>query len=267
MSFNVSPVEGASNMAASVTEIWRYPVKGLAGERLEWVPVTLGRTLPQDRRFAIAHGDSGITAEAPRWEMKTRFHMLMHIKDERLVELVPSYDETSGMLTIRSNDESLASARVSDAAGRAELSAFFADYLKGADHGRPQFVEANGFHFGNIEAPMISLINLASVRDLGGPAGDDVDPRRFRANFYVDGPEPWAERSWVGKTLSLGPVRFQVIDETIRCGATTVNPVTSARDLNVPKILQKTYGHMFCGVYLEALDSGTVGIGATVKLG
>jgi uncharacterized protein YcbX len=249
-----------------VAEIWRYPVKGLAGERLERVAVAAGRTLPHDRRFAVAHGDSGITAAAPRWELKTSFHMLMHARDERLAELVPSYDETSGALTIGRNGTRLVSAHASEPAGRAQLGAFFADLLAGGRHGTPQFVEGNGFYFGNIEAPVISLINLASVRDLGGAAGGAVDQRRFRANFYVDGPAPWAERDWVGRTLRLGAVRCRVVDETIRCGATTVNPATCDRDLNVPKILDETYGHMFCGVYLEAIDNGEVGTGAEVLI-
>ncbi len=254
-------------MAASVAEIWRYPVKGLAGERLERVAVTAGRPLPHDRRFAIAHGDSGITAAAARWELKTSFHMLMHGRDERLAELAASYDEAGGVLTIRRAGASVAAARAGEAAGRAELDAFFADYLAGGDHGTPRFVEGRGFYFGNIEAPVVSLINLASVRDLAGPAGGAVDRRRFRANFYVDGLAPWAERDWVGRTLALGPVRFKVVDETIRCGATAVNPATCERDLNVPKLLEKTYGHMFCGVYLAALDSGAVGVGAAVAPG
>ena len=252
-------------MNASVAEIWRYPVKGLAGERLPRVAVTAGRTLPQDRRFAIAHGDSGITAKTPRWELKTSFHMLMHGKDERLAELTPSFDEAGGVLTIRRNGADLVSARPGEAAGRVQLDAFFADYL-GSAHGAPHVVEGNGFYFGNIEAPVISLINLASVRDLARPAGVEVDRRRFRANFYVDGLEPWVERDWVGKTLSLGKVRFKVVDETIRCGATTVNPANAARDLNVPKILEQAYGHMFCGVYLDALDSDEVAAGAALAV-
>ena len=104
-------------------------------------------------------------------------------------------------------------------------------------------------------------------RALAGPAGGDVDRRRFRANLYIEGIEPWAEREWVGRTLRLGPVRCKVVDETIRCGATTVNPATCARDLNLPKILEKAYGHMFCGVYLQALDSGEIGAGAAVEIG
>jgi uncharacterized protein YcbX len=252
-------------MDGSIAEIWRYPVKGLAGERLERVTVAAGRTLPHDRRFAVAHGDSGITPAAPRWELKTSFHMLMHARDERLAELTPRYDE-AGTLTIRRNGADLVSARPSEPAGRARLDAFFAEFLAGANHGAPRFVEGEGFYFGNIEAPVLSLINLASVRDLAGPAGGAVDRRRFRANFYVDGPPAWAERAWVGRTVRLGPVRCRVVDETIRCGATTVNPATCARDLNVPKILEKTYGHMFCGVYLEALDRGEVSTGSAVAL-
>jgi MOSC domain-containing protein len=253
-------------MVGTIAEIWRYPVKGLAGERLERVAVTAGRTLPHDRRFAIAHGDSGVTPATPRWELKTSFHMLMHAKDERLAELSPSYDEGNGALTIRRNGTPLVSAHAGEPSGRAQLDAFFADILGGGHHGAPRFVEGDGFYFGNIEAPVISLINLASVRDLAGPAGGAVDRRRFRANVYIDGPAPWAERALVGRTLRLGGVRCRVVDETIRCGATTVNPATCARDLNVPKILERAYGHMFCGVYLAALDSGEVGVGAPVGI-
>ncbi len=254
-------------MSGTVAEIWRYPVKGLAGERLERVAIAAGRTLPNDRRFAVAHGDSGITPAAPRWELKTSFHMLMHAKDERLAELTPHYDESDGTLTIRRNGLSLIAARAGEPAGRAQLDAFFAEFLGDGKHGAPSFVEGTGFYFGNIEAPVISLINLASVRDLAGPAGGDVDRRRFRANLYAEGLTPWAEREWVGRTLRLGPVRCRVVDETIRCGATMVNPATCARDLNVPKILEKAYGHMFCGVYLHALDSGEIGAGAAVEIG
>lgn len=206
-----------------------------------------------------------------RWELKTSFHMLMRAKDERLAELTPSYDEASGALAIRRNGARLVSAHAGGPAGRAQLGAFFADVLTGGHHGTPRFVEGAGFYFGNIEAPVISLINLASVRALAGPAGGEVDRRRFRANVYVDGPAPWAERAWVerawvGRTLRLGAVLCRVVHETIRCGATTVNPATCARDLNVPKILEKAYDHMFCGVYLAALDGGEIGVGAPVGL-
>ena len=115
-------------MSGTVAEIWRYPVKGLAGERLERVAIAAGRTLPNDRRFAVAHGDSGITPAAPRWELKTSCHMLMHAKDERLTELTPRYDESDGTLTIRRNGLPLIAARAGEPAGRAQLDAFFAKF-------------------------------------------------------------------------------------------------------------------------------------------
>ncbi|MSO73608.1 MAG: MOSC domain-containing protein [Alphaproteobacteria bacterium] len=124
----------------------------------------------------------------------------------------------------------------------------------------------NGIYFGNIEDRVISLINQASVADFERTISGPVDPRRFRSNFYIDGIAPWAERHWVGKTVKLGDVRFEVVDETIRCGATIVDPASGARNLNVPKLLQEHYGHMFCGVYLKALESGTVSEGADITV-
>lgn len=253
-------------MAARVVEIWRYPVKGLAGERLKRVAVATGEVLAQDRRFAVAHGDSGIEPTKPNWALKTSFHMLMHGGDERLAELTPSLDEASGVLTIFRQGKALACAKATDAAGQVELSAFFANYLTSRKTGAPRFMEAAGFYFGNVEDRVISLISNASVVDLSRTVGGAVDGRRFRGNFYVDGLEPWVERAWVGKTLTIGGLRFSVVDETIRCGATTVNPATSARDLNVPKILQDRYGHMFCGIYLKAMERGSVAEGGEIAI-
>ena len=218
------------------------------------------------KRLRHAHGNSGILPEDPRWALKTEFHMLMHQPDGRLTELAPRFDEASGLLTIRHNGTEVARAKADDAAGQNDLSAFFADYLGATKTGAPRFMQANGFYFGNIEEQVISLINLASLRDFSETQGEDISPRRFRGNIYVEGLEPWAERAWVGQTLTAGDASFKVVDETIRCGATVLNPETSERDLNVPKRLQKTYGHMFCGVYLMAERGGTLSPGMALTL-
>lgn len=253
-------------MASKVSEIWRYPVKGLAGERIKAAEVSPGRVLAQDRRFAIAHGDSGIEARQPHWALKTSFHMLMHGGDETLADLTPSFDERSGELVLYRQGKAITRANAVSEAGRSALSRFFAEYLGERKNGTPRFMEAKDFYFGNIEDRVISLISNASVADLARAAGAPVDGRRFRGNIYVDGLEPWAERGWVGKTLEIGGLAFSVVDETIRCGATTVNPANAARDLNVPKLLQDTYGHMFCGVYLKALAGGAIAEGAKLSL-
>ena len=36
--------------------------------------------------------------------------------------------------------------------------------------------------------------------------GYTIDPLRFRANFYIDGAEPWEEFDWVGSDILIGDV-------------------------------------------------------------
>jgi len=249
-----------------VSELWRYPVKGLQGEKLNQVAISPQEVLPLDRKFALAHGDSGITPEDPAWALKTEFHMLMHKPDAQLCELVPRYDEASGELTISHNGVETARANVDDAAGQKVMSEYFSGFLGEHKSGTPRFMRSEGFYFGNIEEQVISLINLASVRDFAATIGEEVNEKRFRGNILVEGLEPWVERSWVGETLTSGDLTFRVVDETIRCGATLVNPNTSARDINVPKLLNKHYGHMFCGIYLVAHDGGTLAEGDTISM-
>jgi uncharacterized protein len=61
-------------MAATVTAIYRYPVKGLSAEKLDRVSLTPGECLPHDRRFAIALGSTLFDPKHPEWLSKTHFH-------------------------------------------------------------------------------------------------------------------------------------------------------------------------------------------------
>ena len=51
---------------------------------------------------------------------------------------------------------------------------------------------------------VLSLINLATVKSLSEQWGVDINPLRFRANFYVDGARPWEEFEWIGSTSAHG---------------------------------------------------------------
>lgn len=243
----------------NISELWRFPVKGLKGESLKEVTITPNAPFPLDRRFALAHGESGITYDAPKWALKTEFHMLMHGSDERLAELTPHFDETSRLLTILRDGVEEARTFVDDPDGQVEINRYFERILGKANSAiGPQFVQAQDFQFGNIEEPVVSLINLASVRQLSETVGKYIDVARFRGNIIIDGASPWEERDWVNRTVTINDATFEVVDETIRCGATVVNPDTCERDLNIPKLLQQNYGHMFCGVYLIAKQEGTI---------
>src|SRR6267154_4670834 len=84
---------------AEITDIYRYPVKGLSPELLPRVALAAGRTLPADRRYAIENGPSGFDPAEPKWMSKAYFLMLQ--RDEWLAPLRTHFDDASHVLTIR----------------------------------------------------------------------------------------------------------------------------------------------------------------------
>jgi uncharacterized protein len=250
-----------------VTELWRYPVKGLRGEPLDQVEVSPDAPFPLDRRFALARRESGITSEAPKWALKTKFHMLMHGSDAPLSYLTPHFDEVSRILTILRNGIVEAQTFVDDPNGQLEINQYFQRIVNNLrSKVEPKLVHAKDFSFGNIKEPVVSLINLATVRQLSSVVGQKIDANRFRGNILIDDAQPWVERDWVGRIVWMDNIPFEVVDETIRCGATDVNPNTAERDLNISKLLQKNFGHMFCGVYLVAKKAGILKHGTALSV-
>ena len=110
----------------------------------------------------------------------------------------------------------------------------------------------------------VSIVNLASVRAFAERIGAPVDPLRFRANIYVDGWPPFSELELGDGEVTIGAVRLKVTMRTKRCAATEVNPVTARRDIPVPRLLVRTYGHPDMGVYADVLTDGTVRPGDAV---
>ena len=86
---------------AKIDSLYRYPVKGLTPEHLSQVTLSVGQTLPSDRRYAIENGPSGFDPAAPKFFPKVVFLMLM--RNERLAALRTHYDDASHVLTIREN--------------------------------------------------------------------------------------------------------------------------------------------------------------------
>ena len=246
-------------MTITVTDLYRYPVKGLSAEPLERCALTAGEGLPHDRRFALAHGSTDFDPQAPQWLPKTSFLMLM--RDEKLAQLRVVFDEVSGQLTILRDGKQVVRAKGSDPVGRAMIAQFFAGFMTGAIRGAPKLVEAPGHMFSDSREKSLSIINLASLRDLERVVRQKVHPLRFRANVYVDGLEPWAEFRWAGREVTLGGARLKITKPIDRCAATNVDPVTAARDLNIPLSLQRGFGHVDMGIYGVVIEAGEVTVG------
>ena len=119
-------------------------------------------------------------------------------------------------------------------------------------------------HSNNIFNSM-SLINLNSIKDFEKKINEKVEFQRFRGNFYVDGINPWEERSWLGKTIKVNNVFFKVEKNIPRCVAINLKPKTDDNNLNLLKSLKKTYNNFDMGIYLTALNDGKIEVGNQVK--
>ncbi len=250
-------------MTITVAKICRYPVKGLTPETLDGVELTEGRGLPDDRRFALTLGTTPVDGSKTPWIPKTNFLSLL--RHEKLAKLRALFDSESGVLAIERKGKQVAKGDITTTVGRAMIEEFFAAYMGEAARGRPKLVEAEaGQVLSDHSTAVVSIINLASVKDLERVTGKPVDPLRFRANVYLDGLAAWAEFDWVGKNITLGGAKLGIIQRIDRCAATNVDPETGARDLNLPKDLQRGFGHADMGVYAAVTAPGRVALGDTV---
>jgi hypothetical protein len=249
--------------SASIASIYRYPIKGLSPEPLPEVALRIGQTLPADRSYAIENGPTGFDPASPVWKAKTHYLMLM--RNERLAALRTQFDDATETLTIRADGAELARGDLRTAEGRAAIEAFFAAHFADELRGPPKVLDGAGYSFSDVPMKVISIINLASVAALEEMTGHKVDPLRFRANLYVGGWPAWAELDMVGQTLAIGDARLEIVKRTVRCAATNVDPVTAARDLNIPQTLQQQLGHADCGVYAEVTRDGRIAQGDTVE--
>ncbi len=252
-------------MSINIAAIYRYPVKGLSPEPLQRVALKAGEGLPQDRRFAIAHGSTRFDSGAPAWMPKTNFLMLA--RNERLARLKTSFDDATGVLTIQRDGKTVASGNLQEIGGRTVIEQFFAAYMGSEARGAPKIVEAPGHMFSDTPPKVVSIIGLDSVRDLERVVRAPVDPRRFRANVYVQGGRSWQEFDWIGKEIRLGAVRLRGVKRIVRCAATNVDPESGQRDLNIPLSLQQGFQHADTGIYAEVVYGGVVAIGDELASG
>jgi len=251
--------------AATVEAIYRYPVKGLTPEPLPAADLAVGRTLPCDRAYAIENGPSGFDPAAPAYFPKTRFLMLM--KNERLARLRSHYDDATHVLTIRLDGREAVRGDLATAEGRRAVEDFFAAFCADDLRGPPRVLSGEGHSFSDVARKVVSIINLASVREVEKAIGATVNPLRFRGNLYVSGWPAWREFDLVGREIAVGPsARLKIVKRIVRCPATNVDPDTGARDMAIPDTIQAAVGHKDCGVYGEVVAAGTVAAGDRITV-
>lgn len=256
-------------ISMKIDSLYRYPVKGLSPEALPSADVETGRGFAFDRLYAITDGSFVFDEANPVPMPKT--HFLMLARFEQLALLKTKFDPDTHHLEVVTSD-SLYTFPLRGADGRKALAVFLTQFLAEPLRGEAEVVQAEGHQFTDISVlspalmRSISLISLATLRDLSDHVTQHLDPRRFRANVYFDDAAPWSELDWVGKTLKSGNVLLQVVRRTSRCPATSVDLERGVRDLNIPRSILGYRGHGDCGIYAEVLSPGHLQPGTKMSL-
>jgi len=176
-----------------IAELWRYPVKSMAGEALEEVRLNEDG-ITGDRGLAV------VDAKGRVLTARTRPRLLAH------------------HASLGSNGEPLVDGRPwTDPAVARDVEA-----AAGA-----------GAHLRRTEGlDRFDILPLLIATD-GAIASLGYDRRRFRPNLLVGGVRGLEERTWEGRLLRTGECLIAIRDLRARCVMTTFDPDTVFQDVNV----------------------------------
>ncbi|WP_329038916.1 MOSC domain-containing protein [Streptomyces sp. NBC_01725] len=246
---------------ARITRIVRYPVKGMTGQPVERVALTAGAGLPLDRILALRNGSTD-PATGAKWVPSEAFLRL--VKNASLARHRLTLDDAAGELRIGSPDGEVIVIRLDAGRPRPADVARAGRTLRGwfpAGPLGPVSVESTGVPLWDWPRAAVSIVNLDTLDAMAAAGEVPLDPRRFRANLYVAGLGAWRELDLVGRRVRVGGAELEIVQATERCRATTVDPATGVRDLNVPVLLASRFGHLYCGVYARVVGGGPVAVG------
>jgi uncharacterized protein YcbX len=222
---------------ASVVEVWRYPVKSMAGERLDSCAV--GRTgLQGDRRWALVDGSTNRAGKLLTIRQDERLMTYRARLAGQSVEVVAPDGEVQGL------DDRIVS------------------HLA-AETSRPLTLrELEGANFD--DSPVL-IVNLATVAAFGVQAGMRVDHRRFRANLYIDGLPPEEEIGWLSRRVQVGEAELDVVSRCERCVVITRDPDTTITTPELLRVLNETQ-ETCMGMYCQVTRPGRVAVGDSVHV-
>ena len=256
-------------MQGWISDFYNYPIKGLTPQALDRVRMAAGQGFPFDRMFGLARHDSGFDLGDPRPIPKDRFLVL--VNEERLAGLQTHFDPENLDLSIRIQGHVVFEGCLRQSRDVRRAMSFFATMFDLDGGRRPVFAHAAPHRFTDVSVVSkdlmnaVSLINLASVRDLEARIGAPVDPLRFRANIYFDGWPAFSEFDLLERRFRIGDVRLRATLRTRRCAATEVKPGTGRRDMPISRLVMQHYGHSDMGVYAEVLSSGVIRRGDPIR--
>lgn len=238
-----------------ISELWHYPVKGLAGTTLDSAQLEAGQHFPGDRRYAITTGHPRQDeALAGRWMKKAFFLQMM--KFEELAAFDCRFD--GSRLTLIRDEVQLFDADLNDDDGIAAVNSWFSRQFDGRLGDSPRLARVEDGAFTDTKAPWISLGGTASVARFGEATGTRPDARRFRLNIMLETSAPFEEAALVGSRIQIGEAEMTVVAPVGRCAAIDVDPATAIRGPHYLPLMEREFGHTDLGIFAEVTRGGLV---------
>jgi len=287
--------------ALKVTEIWRYPVKSMGGERLDETEVAAGG-IPFDRGWAVRDEKTIRSAKyIPELLMCTaRYlpgtnagrvpHVEITLPDGTKVKSTDA-DVHARLSAALKRDVKLWSLNAWDNPDQMRIDEtvlktgswdkemrWMFDLKEGEpepDFSRapPELME-NAMQYAAppntyFDACPISIMTASSIRLLESLVpGEDMDSRRFRANFVVnDGSTAtgMAESEWIEKSIRLGGATFDVLMDIPRCKMIAAEQPGLNKNSHITRAIVR--GMRQClGVYCNVRTPGTVRLGDVLSV-
>ncbi len=278
----------------TLSQLWRYPVKSMGGERLEVARLS-SRGIPGDRGWAVYdESRQGVTTAkrvAPLRTCSARY----------AAEPVPGAASPTAEITFPdgatvSTESPDAARRLSALAGRevslralgpagSEAAARITSAgespetlraLMGILPGEPEpdlsvftperlgLMRQDNF----FDAFSLHLLTRTTLRTLAGLAPESSwDERRFRPNLLVDSDalDGYPELAWTGRRLRIGAAVLDVVMGCPRCVMVTLEGDGLPKDPQIMRTLVRETQHT-AGIYASVVEEGDVCEGDVVEM-
>lgn len=234
---------------AAITEIWRYPVASLGGERLEVASIShLG--IEGDRTHVLLDLETGEVA-AP--ESSARWHPAMFLRAEQGDATTVS-GPGFGRLEVGPDLDAALADHFGFRCGVRAVGTRICSGGRDLGHAGLRY-----------EVAPLHLITTGDMAGLKAHLPDvEVGVERFRPNLVIDTGE--VSDNWVGLEWSLNSIAGQVTDRTKRCGMTIIAQPALGSNPEILRTLVRNRQRCM-GVYANVSAAGMASVNCKIRFG
>ena len=254
-------------MSARVAWISVSPVKGLALRQLDECELTEAGVMGDRQFFLVDENDRLVNSKG------------LGV----LQQIVPAYDD-AGVLTLTFPDGTAVSDQVrldggveaqfwGNTVGASVVKGPWSEAISDLVGRSLRLVKPPGPAPDRLRSGAATLLGTGSLRAMARQLGvDEVDGRRFRMNFGIEGLEPHEEDTWIRRRIAIGEAVVIPHGNVGRCVITKQNPDTAVSDLDTLNGLAAYRGDVEAteplpfGVHAGVVQPGRVRVGDAVSL-